>query len=102
MWLLLAPLIFILPACWLLKQPRGLRKSLQISAWVLLLSCVLRYLPCMMSEAYKEDNQTLVLLLLHASTLMNAAILPLFLVSPSVLAITWYVIVILSIVVMPN
>jgi FLVCR family MFS transporter len=85
------PIVF-LPVCplvaLLLRRPRGLNLAMRAGAYMCFIACAVRALPCLLSPALRSSRR--VQLLLHAGQIINAAVGPIVMSSPSLLSSLWF------------
>ncbi len=85
------PIVF-LPVCplvaWLLRRPRGLNTALRSGAVMCFIACAVRAVPCVLAPDLRRSSR--VQLLLHAGQIINAAVGPIVMSSPSLLSALWF------------
>lgn len=85
------PIVF-LPVCpfvaWLLRRPTGLNTALRSGAFMCFIACAVRSVPCLLAPDLRSSRR--VQLLLHAGQIINAAVGPIVMSSPSLLSALWF------------
>ena len=82
------PLIFV--ATWMQTWRQGLRHTVVLGAFLLFAATTLRLIPTFYDADVRAHNDFLVILVTHAAQIVNAAVGPLVLASPSKLSVTWF------------
>ena len=85
------PIIF-LPVCPLvaciLRRPTGLNTAIRCGALMCFIACTIRSLPCLLPPSHRRSPSGQ--LLLHAGQIINAAVGPIVMWSPSLLSARWF------------
>ena len=86
------PIIF-LPVCpliaWLLRRPGGLNIAMRSGSFMCFIACAVRAIPCVLSPALRNSRWG-GQLLLHLGQIINAAVGPIVMSSPSLLSALWF------------
>lgn len=85
------PIVYIpivVPASWLLTKPNGLRRTVLLSALGILVGSFLRSIPSFVGSAFCKTAYAVAFL--HMGQIVNAAVGPLVMASPSKLSAVWF------------
>ena len=86
------PIVFLVVvpfAAWLLSRPNGIKRTMQLSATLSMLCCVIRMVPGFVSDpSYRHTEKAWVWL--HAGQILNAVVGALVLAAPSRVSAVWF------------
>jgi len=80
--------IVIFPCMFSLTKPNGLRRAMQLSAWLSMACCLLRWLPCVLASTASGRHD--LIWMLHVAQILNAACGATYMSAASRLSAVWF------------